>query len=477
MSNSAIIDPLRILGLYDKPKRWQDTPASVAVHLGNGYWKPYNYLTYLSDKLTQMEDHPIFLIITIPPRHGKSELISHWLPVWFLNKWPSKRVILTSYEAGYAADWGGTVKDTIDSNQDELGIFLTRDTKSKSNWKIQGYGGGMITAGVGGPITGRGAHLAIIDDPIKNYKEALSPTYRENNWQWYRSTLRTRLEPGASIIIIMTRWHEDDLAGRLIADPGEDGIKDEWEVINIPAIAKEDDILGRKPGEALNPERYDIPALNKLRISTGPYWWPALYEGSPVAEGGNIIKMGWFKYYDALPHLLRIIQIWDTAFEEDQRNDRSACITLGEGEHGYYLIDCYAARLEFPDLQKMLKAKYFERKPSRILVEYKVSGISLVQQIRRDTKLPILPVKPEGSKEMRAHSVTGIIEAGKVFLPEEAPWLSEFLNEVTRFPAAPHDDIVDAFVYGLEYLKPTSDELHGRSKAYDTGHKESAWRE
>ena len=249
-----------------------------------------------------------FLFTISRPQHGKSELVSHWLPVWFLKKFPWKKVGLASYEMGYASEWGGKAKETIDENGGELGLQLRRDTKAKGRWSLRGYGGGMYVAGIGGPFTGRGFDLIIIDDPIKNDAEALSPVYRKRNWNWYRSVARTRLAPGGSIIVVMTRWHEQDLAGALLGNapedeneatiPEEDVQPDAWEVVNLPALAEDSDPLGRKPGEALWPERYDELALKKQRITSGPFWWSAQYRGNPQPEGGGIIKTGWFKSYD-----------------------------------------------------------------------------------------------------------------------------------------------------------------------------------
>ncbi len=442
---------------------WLRAPAPFAQRLSRGHWRRARHLDYISDRIAEVAERPLFLMVNVPPRHGKSELISHWTPVWFLKRFPYKRVILCSYQSGFATEWGGDAKNTFVENEDELGLTIREDTKSKSRWRIKGYGGGMVATGIGGPLTGKGGDLLIIDDPIKSYREALSATYRENIKQWYRSTLRTRLQPGGSIVILMTRWHEDDLCGWLLNSAEEEGLPaDDWEVINLKALAEptpdEPDPLGRKEGEALWPEMYDTPELLKLKGAVGTYWWDAEYQGTPRPEGGGIFKEGWFNYFNPDDFeelkLNRYIQFWDTAMKEKQVNDRSACITFAEGKNGYYVLDVWVGRPTFPELTEQAKVQYYKWAPDLVEVEDKASGISLIQQLRRDTKIPIRAIPAVDDKVARAHSVTGIAEAGRVWLPERAPWLSAFLSEVCGFPTAAHDDITDAFVYGLMHYKP-----------------------
>lgn len=456
---------------------WTESPASVASHLSRGKWRHAPHLDYISNKLVKVRDGPLFLIVTMPPRHGKSELISHWTPVWFLKRWPHKRVILASYQAGFAADWGGEVKNSFADHITELQLSLAQDTKAKSQWRIQGYGGGMVATGVMGALTGRGGDLLIIDDPIKSQKEALSVTYRESIKQWYRSTFRTRAQPGASIILLMTRWHDDDLAGWLIGEsqnPDSDLPSDPWEVVNLPAIAEVDDPLGRQEGEALWPEMYPVESLMQIRGAIGPYWFSAEYQGYPRPEEGAIIKEAWFDYFteDQTPkQFLQCIQVWDTAFEKGDNTSRSACMTLIETATHYYVVDVWAKRVEFPELVEAAKMKAKQWNPRAIYIEHKASGHSLVQQLRRDTKLPILSVKAVDDKAVRLHAVSGIVEARKVLLPSRASWLNEFLYEVCGFPTAKTDDITDVFAHGLMLLKP------GQGRAtIRRGQKKSTWR-
>jgi len=461
-------------------EEWLKTPAHTAYHLSRGRWRHAAHLDFAADKIAQMQHEPIFLIIVMPPRHGKSQLISHWTPIWFLKRWPHKHIILASYQAGFAADWGGTVRNSFLQHEGALGLSLAMDTRSKSLWKIRGFGGGMLSTGAMGAITGRGGDLLIIDDPIKSQKEALSKTYREGVKQWYRSTFRTRAQPGASIILLMTRWHEDDLAGYLVnelqnGNGNGDLPHDPWEVVNLPALAEEEDPLGREEGEALWPEMYPRESLLQIREAIGPYWFAAEYQGYPRPEGGSIIKEPWFKYAtdDTPGKLERCIQIWDTAFELGDSSSRSACMTLGKLRNKFFVLDVWAKRIEFPDLIQAAKMKYDQWHPSHIFIEHKASGHSLVQQLRRDTSLPIVPVKADTDKASRLHAVSGIVEAGMVWLPARAPWLSDFLYEVCTFPAARTDDIADCFAHGLMQLHPA---LGARAAPLRRGEKESVWR-
>jgi predicted phage terminase large subunit-like protein len=472
---------------------WTRTPATLGAYLSRGSYSRVRHIDFLAELITEIADGQRFFIFNLPPQHGKSELFSHWTPVWFLKKFPWKKVGLASYEMGFASEWGGKAKETIEENTEELGLSLTKDTKAKGRWRLKGYGGGMHVAGIGGPFTGRGFDLIIIDDPIKNDAEALSPVYRKRNWDWYRSVARTRLAPGGSIIVIMTRWHEQDLAGCLQgnapSDSNEEELieddveKDKWEVINLPALAEEKDPLGRSVGAALWPERYDEMALKKLRISSGPFWWAAQFCGQPQPEGGGIIKTAWFKQYgneanptEGLPeHFSKVIQIWDTAFKEEQRNDRSACLTLAESllPTRYWLLDLFVDRLSFPDLVKHCLAQYDKWNPDHVFIEDKASGQSLIQQIRRDSSVPINAIKAEDDKVTRAHTVTGTIEAGNVFIPLRAAWLADLLKEVGDFPRGEHDDIVDVLVHGLRILKPR---LRGKKVKPIFEEKTSKWK-
>ena len=371
--------------------------------------------------MSAIAEGPLRLIVSLPPRHGKSELLSHWLNVWYLANWPDKRIGLASYAHGFASTWGRKVRNTIRDNPG-IGVGISSDRSIANNWQTTEEGG-MITAGVGGSFTGHGFDLLIIDDPIKNRQDANSPRIRPAHLGLVDfHGPYSRVEPGGSAVVVMTRWHEDDLVGRL-TDPllGDDD-RDEWQHIRLPALAEDDDPLGREEGDAAmaGALRY-VDALAALRIDVGPQDFAGLFQQRPVERGGGLFKLHWWKFADELPEPTGdVIQFWDTAFKTGQENSYSVCGTFYPAAAEYILPSVYRERLEFPDLQKAIVSQAAIHQPRRIYVEDKASGQSAVQQLRRETKLPIIPMKAENDKVSRANAVTGLVEAGKVVLPANA---------------------------------------------------------
>ena len=320
------------------------------------------------------------------------------------------------------------------------------DTSGSVRWQLSGKNNkrsSYIAAGVGGGITGEGADLLIIDDPVKNAEEAESEVYREKVYQWYITTARTRLQPDASIILVQTRWHMADLAGRLLEDAERDPLADQWQVVSFPAI---------KDDKALWPERYNIPTLTNIRATIGSKAFESLYQGNPVAAEGNVFKREWWKYYKELPPFKRFIHSWDTAFKDKAQNDYSVNTVWGEAVNGYYLLDMWRQKVEYPELKRTAISMNSRDKPHMVLIEDKASGQSLIQELRRDTAIPLMPVKVDADKSARAYAITPLIESGRVFLPESAPWLHTFLEELSSFPNGEHDDIVDSTTQALRTL-------------------------
>ena len=430
---------------------WRATPAATGARWSNGLWVRQPHLHLVSRKVAALAEGPIRLLVSLPPQHGKSELVSHWTPVWFLANWPTRRVGLASYAAEFAANWGRKARDTIMATP-ELGVGVRQDLSGASLWELT-EGGGMMTAGVGGPFTGHGFDLLIIDDPLKNRQEANSAAVRRHLWEWWQSVARTRLRPGGSIIVVMTRWHEDDLLGQLLASVTDerDDWRDRWEHIKLPALAEPDDPLGRSEGEPLWPERYDAMELAATRLDIGPQEWAGLYQQRPSQQGGDIFKLGWWVRADSPePDGRLVFQFWDTAFKTGEQNDYSVCCTIATADNGYVVLDVWRRRVEFPDLLRAMQDQAEMYKPSHIFVEDAASGQSVVQSLRRETRLPVLPVKPLGDKVLRAHRMTGTVEARKVMLPKAASWLPDFLEEMSAFPNGAYDDQMDAFVGCLE---------------------------
>jgi len=291
----------------------------------------------------------------------------------------------------------------------------------------------------------------IIDDPYKNREEAYSKTKGAKVKAWFGPVAYSRLMPGGTIIVIQTRWKEDDLAGWLIKEHKHDG----WEVINFPAIAESDDVLGRKVGDPLWSEFYDKYALNKIRMTLGETDWLALYQQRPIAEEGGIFKKNWFEYYHVLPSNAYKVQSWDTAYKLSDTSSFTVGQTWAVVDNKYYLIDQVRKRMEYPELKRQVINQYHTHLPNAVLVEDKASGQSLVQDLRRTTGIPIIPIKPiAGDKELRAQLVSPLCEARLVQLPYKKPdWLLDFFEEIVGFPNGQFDDQVDAMSQALSYLK------------------------
>ena len=305
-------------------------------------------------------------------------------------------------------------------------------------------GGSYYAVGIGGGLTGRGFNVGIIDDPVKDAEEAESVTIREKVWDWYRTVFRTRAQPGAAIIIVMTRWHQEDLVGQLLKQAREDPIADQWEVLHFKAITD---------GKALWPERYPLAVLEKIRSSIGGRAFESLYQGNPTVAEGQIIKREWWRYYRELPKFTRKIHSWDTAFKVKAQNDYSVCTIWGEAANGYYLIGVWRGKVEFPELKRIAIALHERDNPDAVIVEDGASGQSLIQELQRATRIPVLPVKVDRDKVARAYAATPMIEAGKVFLPEAAPWLFDYIEELSAFPNAAHDDQVDSTTQALSFMR------------------------
>lgn len=395
-------------------------------------WQHLAYIRSILHRVTTGEIKKLMLFM--PPRHGKSEMVTVRYPAWLLEIQQDKRVIIGAYNQTLANKFSRKTR-RIASERFEI----SRDRTAVEDWETM-KGGGIRAVGVGGGITGHGGNLIIIDDPVKNREEANSETYREKVWDWYTDDLYTRLEPGGAMILIMTRWHQDDLAGRILAS--EDGPN--WTVINLPALAEgANDPLGRKEGDALCPERYSVDDLQKIRQVMGASF-NALYQQRPTAVEGEIFKREYWRYYKALPKFELIVQSWDTAFKKKRHNDFSVCTTWGIAQTGFYLIHCWKDKVEFPELKRAVIAQAAAYQPNEILIEDKASGQSLIQEVRRETRLPIIAIPVDTDKIARAHASTPLLEAGRGFLPENAPWLADYVDELAAFPNGGHDDSVDS---------------------------------
>ncbi len=389
------------------------------------------------------------LIVNMPPRHGKSELVSAWFPAWYLDLFPDRRIILTSYEADFAASWGRRVRNILQEHEGALDVHLAGDSTAANRWDTTA-GGGMITAGVRGPITGRGGHVLVVDDPVKNAEEAHSQTIRERIWAWWTSTAYSRLEPDGAAIVIQTRWHEDDLTGRLIEQAkGPEG--EDWTIIKLPAIAEDDDVLGRAPGEPLWPARFSLERLLEIKGVVGSYDWNALWQQRPAPAEGGIIKRAWLKYYRDLPELDLWCQSWDCSFKDTASSDHVAGhLWAGTGARRF-LLDRVNDRMGLPATIAAIRAMTAKwPEASAKFIEDKANGPAVIQVLGEEIE-GLIAVDPEGSKEARAYAVSPQWEAGNCYLPdpELAPWVMDLVEEIVGFPNARFDDDVDAMTQAL----------------------------
>jgi len=399
------------------------------------------------------------LLVTMPPRHGKSETCSHYFPAWFLGTFPEKRVLLAGHGADFASSWGRKARDTLlDCNgRGVFGAEVREDLRQAHEWETT-EGGGMITAGVGGSITGRGAHLLIIDDPVKNSEEAMSPTYQAKTWDWYGSTALTRLEPGGVVVLMQTRWAANDLAGRVLSDEFNDP-QDiaRWRRIDFPALAEADDALGRHEGEALWPERYPVAVLEAIRRRE-PFWFPALYQQRPVPRGGGFFKAEWFQYVDRIPSRVKIIKwvrYWDLAGTEGG-GDWTAGVLMGVGDDGNYYVADVVHEQFGPGGVRNLVCTTAEADGAEVRIvlsqDPAQAGKDQIASYQREKRLQPFSVtsrRESGGKDVRAAPYASKCEAGMVYLvrSEQGRWNREYVGELTAWnpaDASATDDQVDA---------------------------------
>lgn len=347
-------------------------PIPTVTQLGQSLfgtsWLGGKHISLIEQKLHEViEGKTKRLILELPPRYAKTTLACQLLVPVYLAHHPHHRAIYTSYQAGKAAEWGRKCRDVVETYKHQLGISVRQDSRASHFWNIDGYRGGMLTAGVGGPLIGSGAHLLIIDDPIKNHEEADSPLQREKLWDWLQSTALTRLEPGAAVIVIMHRWRRDDIVGRLRQESDKTGEK--WDVVTLPALAGASDVLGRAPGECLWPERFPQTEVEERKKSTAPRWWYALYDQNPQMEEGAEWPASWFQnlWVDNFPPAnelqLKVLSLDPSKGKTDKLGDYSAYVVLAYGKDQCIYIGAdmdnrrSAERIVDDGLQLVLKHK------------------------------------------------------------------------------------------------------------------------
>ena len=397
------------------------------------------------------------LIINMPPRHTKSEFASWLLPAWFLGKYPEKKIIQTSHTAELATGFGRKVRNLVSSEvfaEVFPNVALQADSKAAGRWNTN-KGGDYFAIGVGGAVTGKGADILIIDDPHSEQEAALaetSPDIYDKVYEWYTSGPRQRLQPGGSIIIVMTRWSQRDLTAQVLKAATQRG-GEEWEVIEFPALLPS--------GNALWPEFWSLQEIESLKAELPSHKWNAQYQQAPTSREGALVKPEWWNMWesDTPPKCTYIIQSWDTAFEKHNRADYSACTTWGifyNDRHksgkpvaNAILLDAFKDRMEFPELKKVALEHWKSWKPDSFIVEKKASGAPLIYEFRA-SGIPVQEYTPSRGQDKiaRLNSVADLFASGMIWAPQTA-WAEDVVDEVAAFPSGEHDDYVDALTLAL----------------------------
>lgn len=471
---------------------WRLSPALLAQHLTRGAFQIPRHIGLLDRILVRAACTPNQrIIVSMPPRHGKSHEVSRWFPVWYLSTFPDRRVGQGSYGAELAIDFGRFIRDRVKEHSVHLGIEIDPESSAADRWDIiqrQGRrilktGGGLYAVGVGGGITGRGIHFLNIDDPVKGAAEAFSQAYREKVWNWWQSDISTRLEPGGSVVLTMTRWHDDDLAGRLLKRAKEDG-GEQWTEIRIPALCEsEDDPLGRAIGDALWPERYDAAWLEHLKRNKDPWVWAALYQQRPITDvGGTGLTADDLQRWTSLPRPDEAVyvQTWDTSFKgadptkttkaEQKRSKTSGQVWMIANGTKAYLVDRVCRHMDFNEQElAIVEMRTKWPRTARTYIEDEANGAALVARL--STRIPgVIPIIPKASKFFRFSAIAGYFRSGDVLLPPDiyAPWVREYCATLLAFPNVDYDDDVDATsqVLSQEFLPPEVGEETSLERAH-----------
>ena len=410
------------------------------------------------------------LIVNMPPRHTKSEFASFLLPAWFLGNYPEKKIIQSAHTAELSVGFGRKVRNLVDSDDYKSvfpNVLLRSDSKAAGRWSTN-KGGEYFAIGVGGAVTGKGADLLVIDDPHSEQEgQSSDPSVFDRVYDWYTSGPRQRLQPGGSIIVVMTRWHKRDLTGQILKSSLQRVGSDEWELIEFPALMPSD--------EPLWPEFWPKDELDALRNELPAPKWNAQYQQNPTSEEGALVKREWWKTWekDKPPMCEFIIQSWDTAFLKTQRADFSACTTWGVFYHpdgsgieqpNIILLDAHKERLEFPELKKTAYEMWVDWQPDAFIVEAKAAGTPLIFELRA-MGIPVSEYTPSrgNDKISRVNAVSDLFASGIVWAPE-LRFAEEVIEEFAAFPSGEHDDLVDSSTQALlrfrqgGFLKLNSDE-------------------
>ena len=442
------------------------------AELSNRGWKNTRLMKYLLPEVqkfiegTKEYKDTEILIVNVPPQSGKSMGLTETVPAWYLGRYEEKRTLLITYGDDLAQRFGRRNKQKLEEwGESVFGVTLSKSKKSHTEFELSNNIGSIASMGISGGITGKPGELIIIDDPIRNREQAESETVREKIWQEFESSIYTRLQANGKIILIQTRWHEDDLTGRIIKSDSYS-----YKRINIPCEAEKEDVLGRKEGEPLVPELgKDEKWLAKTKKAylegknedikehgSGESAWSSLYQGSPTIAGGNIFKKEWWKYYKQLPSRMDMkLMSVDCSFKDKESSDYVVIQVWGKYGTSLYLIDSLRKRLGFPETVEAIRVMKDRHRDTRyVLVEDKANGSAVISTLKNEI-YGIVEIDPQGSKISRANQVTYVIETGYVYLPEYHDWVVSFRDEMEKFPRGTFDDQVDCATQALSFLIDT----------------------
>ena len=467
-------DPfLTALAGYFQPREkvWA-TPLDAARTLTPDKSMQTPALQLIDDFLMRAYATPNFRgIISMPPQNGKSERVSKMFPAWVLSQNPDTRIVIASYQQQIAERITNELRAAIKNNGHKAGLTIGgKDTEKE--WRIRGHRGGILAASVGGSLTSRSADVLIIDDPVKGFEEAMSTVYQERAWRWWTGTARTRVQNGGPVIVVLTRWHDNDLAGQLMrANPGT------WEFLRIPAQADhrpehgESDPLGREPGEFMQSvQGFDTEGWEQVKREVGPKTWASLYQGMPSPDDGGIFPGEWARYEQPMwtvepngartvPGIGRadheLVQSWDMAFTGADGSDYVVGqVWLRVGSQAY-LLDMVRERLNFTQTVQAVLAMT-AKWPQAVAkyIEQAANGFAAINSLQQQGVNGVIPVRPEGSKVARANAVSPFAFSRDIILPAAhlLPNVGELLEELKLFPASSHDDSVDALTQGVNQL-------------------------
>lgn len=446
-------------------------------------WKKTRMSDFLADRVQEFVERDTgnaydILVIQTPPQHGKSLTVTESFPSWYLGRYPKNRVIEASYNEDTARRFGRKNMDKVERFGGIVFGLAKGTVWTSTEFELDNGWGRMISRGIMSGITGNPANLMLIDDPIKNREEADSETYREKLWGEWQNTLKSRLAAGAKVILIATPWHEDDLMARILnREPNVT-------LLRLPIEAEEKDPLGRKPGEPLAPElgkdktwleQFKAGYTNDPRQG-GMRAWQALYQCAPRVEGGNLIKRSWWRYYREEPAYATELISVDAAFKDAEKNDFVAITVWGKTGEDYYLRYCLNKHLDFTGtLAAIRTVRRLYPRAKTVLIEDKANGSAIINVLQRE--MFCVPVNPKGGKVARVNAISAAIESGHVHLPDGAPWVEEFVDQFTAFPAGQHDDMVDSASQALTYMIYSNGQLPPQEDPEDQRLREAGERE